>query len=79
MTHPPRTDPPADDWTYVVTDVEVLADRSRAIRYSNPLRIIKIMPGSVVRFADYRDVQGEDVEYTIRFRGSLPVKLTSAR
>ncbi|MBK5230375.1 MAG: hypothetical protein JJE27_04290, partial [Thermoleophilia bacterium] len=61
---------------FVVTDVEVLADRSRAIDYSDPIRIVKLKPKAIVRFADYRDVQGEDVEYTIRFRGSLPIDLT---
>lgn len=64
---------------FVVTDVEVLPDRSRAIDYSYPLRIVRVKPNGVVRFADYRDVQADDVEYTIRFRGSLPIDLTPAK
>ena len=58
---------------YVVTDVEVLTDKSKKFNYSYPLRTVRLKPNGVVRFADYRDIQGEDVEYTIRFRGSTPV------
>ncbi|MBI4897160.1 MAG: hypothetical protein HY827_02200 [Actinobacteria bacterium] len=63
---------------FVVTDVEVLLDKSRGVSYSNPLRVAKVKPGGVVRFADYRDIQGEDVEYTIRFSGALPVNISPA-
>lgn len=59
---------------YVVTDVEVLTDKSKKYGYSYPLRTVRLKPGGVVRFADYRDIQGEDVEYTVRFRGSEPVQ-----
>lgn len=58
---------------YVVTDVEVLTDKSKNFSYSYPLRTVRLKTNGVVRFADYRDIQGEDVEYTIRFRGSTPV------
>jgi hypothetical protein len=59
---------------FVVTDVEVITDKSKNIKYDNPMRTIHVGPGGVVRFADYRDIQGEDVTYTIRFRGSQTVK-----
>ena len=64
---------------YVVTDVEVLTDKSKKYSYSYPLRTVRLKPGGVVRFADYRDIQGEDVEYTVRFRGSEPVQTKSAQ
>lgn len=62
---------------YVVTDVEVLTDKSKNYSYSYPLRTVRLKPGGVVRFTDYRDVQGEDVDYTIRYRGSekVPTKV----
>ncbi len=56
---------------FVVSDVEVIDDRGRGYEYSYPLRRLKVKPGAVVRLADYRDVQGDDVTYTLRYRGSL--------
>lgn len=64
---------------FVVTDVEVLTEKSRNIAYSYPLRTVKMGAKSVVRFADYRDIQGDDVQYTIRFRGSVPSALSTKR
>lgn len=52
---------------FAVTDVEVDADKSRKISYDKPIRQIKLQRGGIVRFADYRDIQGEDVTYTVRF------------
>lgn len=56
---------------FVVSDVEVLGGKGKDYSYSYPLRRLYVKPGAVVRFADYRDVQGEDVTYTLRFRGSI--------
>lgn len=64
---------------FVVTDVEVLTDKSRDMAYSYPLRLVKIKPGGMARFADYRDIQGEDVVYTIRFRGAFPTDPVATR
>lgn len=64
---------------FAVTDVEVLADKSRNISYSNPMRTVKMGANGVVRFADYRDIQGNDVQYTIRFRGSLPLAMSTKK
>ncbi|MFY9265007.1 MAG: hypothetical protein WAO61_06240, partial [Solirubrobacterales bacterium] len=61
---------------FVVTDVEVLTDKLKSATYSYPLRTIKLRADGLVRFADYRDIEGDDVQYTIRFRGSLPLELT---
>lgn len=59
---------------YVVTDVEVLSKKSRKIKYDDPLRQVKVASGGIARFADYRDIQADDVTYTIRFKGSRKVK-----
>lgn len=56
---------------YVVSDVEVIDNKGRGYTYSYPLRRLRVAPGAVVRFADYRDVQGDDVTYTLRFRGAM--------
>jgi hypothetical protein len=56
---------------FVVSDVEVINDRGRGFEYSYPLRRLKVKPGAIVRLADYRDVQGDDVTYTLRYRGPL--------
>lgn len=55
---------------FVVTDVEVLDKKSRNIEYENPIRQVKVGKGGIVRFADYRNIQGDDVTYTIRYTGS---------
>lgn len=55
---------------FAVTDVEVIKDKSAHISYNKPIRQIKMGKGGVVRFADYRDIQGDDVTYTIRYTGS---------
>ncbi|MBJ7347039.1 MAG: hypothetical protein JHC87_00545 [Thermoleophilaceae bacterium] len=55
---------------YVVSDVDVVAKAGKGFDYSYPLRKLHVKPGAVVRFADYRDIEGEDVTYTLRFRGS---------
>ena len=55
---------------YVVSDVDVVAKSGKRFSYSYPLRKLHVEPGAVVRFADYRDIEGEDVTYTLRFRGS---------
>lgn len=64
---------------FVVTDVEVIEDKSKGIKYDNPIRQIKVAKGGTVRFADYRDIQGDDVTYTIRFDGSERIKLADAK
>ncbi len=56
---------------FVVSDVEVIDNKGRGYSYSYPLRRLRVKPGAVVRFADYRDVQGDDVTYTLRYRGSV--------
>lgn len=58
---------------FVVTDVEVLDKKSRNIEYDNPIRQVTVGEGGIVRFADYRDIQGDDVTYTIRYTGSNKV------
>ncbi|MGB0872378.1 MAG: hypothetical protein ACPGYP_04490 [Solirubrobacterales bacterium] len=58
---------------FVVTDVEVIEDKSRKIEYDNPIRQVKVGKGGIVRFADYRNIQGDDVTYTIRYSGSNKV------
>lgn len=58
---------------FVVTDVEVLEKKSRNIEYDNPIRQVTVGEGGIVRFADYRDIQGDDVTYTIRYSGSNKV------
>lgn len=55
---------------FVVTDVEVLEKKSRNIEYENPIRQVTVTKGGIVRFADYRNIQGDDVTYTIRYAGS---------
>ncbi|MFT4050380.1 MAG: IMCp domain-containing protein [Solirubrobacterales bacterium] len=55
---------------FAVTDVEVIKDKSAHISYNKPVRQIKMARGGVVRFADYRDIEGDDVTYTIRYNGS---------
>ncbi len=58
---------------FVVTDVEVIEDKSRKIEYDNPIRQVKVGKGGIVRFADYRNIQGDDVTYTIRYSESNKV------
>jgi hypothetical protein len=60
---------------FVVSDVDVLSDKSRDMTYSYPLRTVHVEAGGVVRFADYRDIQGEDVVYTIRFKDTHKIDL----
>jgi hypothetical protein len=60
---------------FVVTDVEVVKDKSTHISYNKPVRQVKLAKGGVVRFADYRDIQGDDVTYTIRYEGSDKIKI----
>ncbi len=55
---------------FVVTDVEVIKDKSSRISYDKPIRQVKMAKGGVVRFSDYRNIQGDDVTYTVRFDGS---------
>lgn len=62
---------------FVVTDVEVLESKSRNIEYENPIRQVKVGKGGIVRFADYRNIQGDDVTYTIRYGGSNKVVVKS--
>lgn len=64
---------------FIVSDVDVLSDKSRGMTYSYPLRTVTLHNGGIVRFADYRDIQGEDVVYTIRFRGSIPLDLAAQK
>lgn len=64
---------------FVVTDVEVIEDKSKKAEYDKPIRQIKLSKGGTVRFADYRDIQGDDVTYTIRFDGSEKIKLADAK
>lgn len=59
---------------FVVTDVEVIKDKSTHVSYNKPIRQVKLAKGGVVRFADYRDIQGDDVTYSIRFDGSEKIK-----
>ncbi len=59
---------------FAVTDVEVDGDRSRKIEYDKPIRQIKLQKGGIVRLADYRDIQGDDVTYTVRFDGSEKIR-----
>ncbi len=59
---------------FAVTDVEFIKEKSSKSTYDKPVRQIKVAKGGVVRFADYRNIQGEDVTYTIRFSGSDPIK-----
>lgn len=63
---------------FVVTDVEVIKEKSAHISYNKPVRQVKVAKGGVVRFADYRDIQGDDVTYTIRYDGSEKIKVKSA-
>jgi hypothetical protein len=56
---------------FVVSDVEVIDDGGRGYTYSYPLRRLELQPGAIVKFADYRDVQGDDVTYTLRYRGPV--------
>ena len=58
---------------FIVSDVEVLKDQSRDIRYDYPLRTLHVDNGGIVRLADYRDIQGDDVIYTLRYRKSVPL------
>jgi hypothetical protein len=60
---------------FVVTDVEVIKDKSAHISYNKPVRQVKMAKGGVVRFADYRNIQGDDVTYTIRYDGSDRIKV----
>jgi hypothetical protein len=62
---------------FVVTDVEVIKEKSAHISYNKPIRQVKLAKGGVVRFADYRDIQGDDVTYTIRYDGSEKIKLAA--
>ena len=64
---------------FVVTDVEVLENKSRGIEYDKPVRQVTLTKGGFVRFADYRDIQGDDVTYTIRFGGSEKVTVEGAK
>lgn len=64
---------------FVVTDVEVLEKKSREIEYDNPIRQVTVGEGGIVRFADYRDIQGDDVTYTIRYSGSNKVVLKAKK
>ena len=63
---------------FVVTDVEVIKEKSSHISYNKPVRQVKVAKGGVVRFADYRDIQGDDVTYTVRYDGSEKIKVKSA-
>ena len=56
---------------FVVSDVEMLAGKSRSVKYDYPVRIVRIANGGVARFADYRDIQGDDVIYTLRYNKSI--------
>lgn len=60
---------------FVVTDVEMIAEKSKNFKYDKPLRQVHLGKDGVVRFADYRDIQGDDVMYTIRFGGSKLIKV----
>ncbi|MGK2879120.1 MAG: hypothetical protein ACSLFF_11200 [Solirubrobacterales bacterium] len=62
---------------FVVTDVEVIKEKSAHSSYNKPIRQVKLAKGGVVRFADYRDIQGDDVTYTIRYDGSEKIKLAA--
>ena len=64
---------------FVVTDVEVIPNKSKNFKYDNPLRQVHLGKGGVVRFADYRDIQGDDVSYTIRYGGSQAAKLSGKK
>jgi len=64
---------------FVVTDVEVLEDKSRKIEYEKPVRQVTLTEGGLVRFADYRNIQGDDVTYTIRYGGSEKVTVEGAK
>lgn len=55
---------------FVVTDVQLLNDKSKNFTYSDPVRMVHLNAGGIARFADYRNIQGEDVTYTVRFNGS---------
>ncbi|MGH2907198.1 MAG: hypothetical protein ACRDKI_10580 [Solirubrobacterales bacterium] len=59
---------------FVVTDVEVIPEKSKNFKYDNPLRQVHLNKGGVVRFADYRGIEGDDVTYTIRYGGSVSLK-----
>ena len=63
---------------FVGTDVEVIKEKSSHISYNKPVRQVKVAKGGVVRFADYRDIQGDDVTYTVRYDGSEKIKVKSA-
>ena len=64
---------------FVVTDVEVIEDKSKGIKHDKPIRQIRVNNGGTVRFADYRDIQGDDVTYTIRYDGSDKIKLSDVK
>jgi hypothetical protein len=51
---------------FVVTDVDLIAGKSSKATYDKPIRQVRLQTGGSARFADYRDLQGEDVTYTIR-------------
>jgi hypothetical protein len=61
---------------FAVTDVEVIKEKSSKIVYDKPIRQIKVARGGVVRFADYRNIQGDDVTYTIRYTSSDRIKVS---
>lgn len=62
---------------FVVTDVEVITKSSKNYKYDDPIRQVHLDTDGVVRFSDYRDIQGDDVEYTIRYNGSDLIKTAS--
>lgn len=56
---------------FVVSDVEVLEGQGRRkAKYQYPTRMLRIESGGIVRFADYRDTEGQDVTYTLRYAKS---------
>lgn len=56
---------------FVVSDVEVLEGQGRRkAKYQYPTRMLRIENGGIVRFADYRETEGQDVTYTLRYTKS---------
>lgn len=51
---------------FAVTDVDLIASKSSKATYDKPIRQVRLKLGGSARFADYRDLQGEDVTYTVR-------------
>lgn len=64
---------------FVVTNVEVNAEKSTRIRYDGPTREITIGRGGVLHLSDFRPSQAEPPGYTVRFLSSRPAAPTGGR